>query len=152
MRCFRLCETSHAAVFPIGPFWCCSEVWSPIVRIGNKKQLTVRIFCLVQPQQPIDEQLNQLKITARDKINELVDSSKQQFDSARNDPTSRYVVYYSKGVTVHHVKVLHSSIFFVSFQHKSSCEGSVYQVFFHHTCNRNKSLCQNFKHHKCHIL
>jgi len=43
----------------------------------------------VQPQQPIDEQLSQLKIAARDKINELVDSSKQQFDSARNDPTNR---------------------------------------------------------------
>jgi len=43
----------------------------------------------VQPQQPIDEQLSQLKIAARDKINTLVDSSKQQFDSARNDPTNR---------------------------------------------------------------
>lgn len=58
--------------------------------------MTVRFSCLVQPQQPIDEQLSQLKIAARDKINELVDSSKQQFDSARNDPTNRYVVYYCK--------------------------------------------------------
>lgn len=72
----------------------------------------------MQPQQPIDEQLSQLKIAARDKINELVDSSKQQFDSARNDPTNRYVMYYCKGfccVTVDHVIVLHSSIFFVPF-------------------------------------